>query len=321
MAPLLETQTNASQPAMAGAVIASSALPIVGDVINYALNKKQNQKAYEQNLEMWHKQNLYNHPTQQMQRLKEAGLNPNLVYGSGTSTLAGSGPTKQPTQANINTGLDAISKLGQYQNIQLTKAQTDNVQAETANKLTENTNKTLQQAILRKEAEKMGIDIEFLQAVNPTRAEMLKQQLISEKETTFGKQLENQKNYVLNPMQIQGETLRQRNLQADYELKGKEIKLRGEDINFRKKQITNEGLKASLNRLDIHGKRTENQIKQENLFFEKFKNELAKANVTTSDNIAIRGLMHLQEKFGLTDEQMYPNLMELVKLINENAGK
>lgn len=36
----------------------------------------------------WEKQNAYNHPLQQMQRLKEAGLNPHLVYGSGAQTAS-----------------------------------------------------------------------------------------------------------------------------------------------------------------------------------------------------------------------------------------
>ncbi|WNK13963.1 MAG: DNA pilot protein [Microvirus sp.] len=318
---ILDTQTNAAQPGLAAAAIASSSLPIVGDLVNYALNKKQNQKAYEQNLEMWNKQNLYNHPSQQMERLKAAGLNPNLAYGNGTSTLAGAGPDKQPAQANIGTGLDALGKLGQYQNIQLTKAQTDNVQAETANKLTSNSNLELQQAILRKQAEKLGIDIEFLNAVNPDRALKIKQELLTEKEETFGKTLENQKNYVLNPMQIMGEKIRQANMQKDLELKGKDLQLKGQDIKLRGEQITNEKLRQSLSRLDIHGKRTDNEIKKENLFFEKFKNELAKNNVTTADNIAVRGLLFLQEKFNLTDEQMYPNIMELIKLVNDNAGK
>ena len=35
---------------------------------------------YQKDLEMWNKQNEYNNPSNQMARLKDAGLNPNLVY-------------------------------------------------------------------------------------------------------------------------------------------------------------------------------------------------------------------------------------------------
>lgn len=41
----------------------------------------------------WNKQNEYNHPSAQMERLREAGLNPNLVYGSGNATGNAGTPT------------------------------------------------------------------------------------------------------------------------------------------------------------------------------------------------------------------------------------
>lgn len=52
-------------------------------------NKKEaeKQKAFQE--DMWHQQNAYNSPEQQMARLKEAGLNPNLIYGSGVSGATG----------------------------------------------------------------------------------------------------------------------------------------------------------------------------------------------------------------------------------------
>lgn len=45
----------------------------------YELAKYQN----EYNLDMWNRQNEYNLPVNQMNRIKAAGLNPNLVYGTG----------------------------------------------------------------------------------------------------------------------------------------------------------------------------------------------------------------------------------------------
>lgn len=40
---------------------------------------------YSKNLEQWNRENEYNSPKAQMARLKEAGLNPYLVYGHGTA--------------------------------------------------------------------------------------------------------------------------------------------------------------------------------------------------------------------------------------------
>lgn len=67
-------------------------------------DKKEQKRQYEYNMEMakwqndvnianWEMQNEYNLPENQMARLKAAGLNPNLVYGSGTSTTASTVPS------------------------------------------------------------------------------------------------------------------------------------------------------------------------------------------------------------------------------------
>ena len=41
---------------------------------------------YRKDLEQWYRENAYNAPDEQMRRLRNAGLNPNLVYGTGTVT-------------------------------------------------------------------------------------------------------------------------------------------------------------------------------------------------------------------------------------------
>jgi hypothetical protein len=71
---------------------AAAFLPVVGDIINTAStlytnaqNRKFSEEMYARQradaLTDWDKQNTYNSPSQQMQRYKEAGLNPNLIYG------------------------------------------------------------------------------------------------------------------------------------------------------------------------------------------------------------------------------------------------
>ena len=59
---------------------------------NMYLAKYQN----DRNLQLWNMQNEYNAPKQQMARLKEAGLNPNLVYGNGSAVNVANSPA--PTQ-------------------------------------------------------------------------------------------------------------------------------------------------------------------------------------------------------------------------------
>ena len=72
-------------------------------LIGSAINKSSQSSANRQNLELakyqnswnlqqWQRENVYNDPSAQMLRLKNAGLNPNLVYGSGTQTQAAHSP-------------------------------------------------------------------------------------------------------------------------------------------------------------------------------------------------------------------------------------
>lgn len=57
---------------------------ILGSTMQNIGNRVLSNRAQNYELEMWNKSNEYNSPQAQMARLKQAGLNPNLVYGSGS---------------------------------------------------------------------------------------------------------------------------------------------------------------------------------------------------------------------------------------------
>lgn len=140
---------------MLGAIIAGGA-SLLGSALGFGSQKKtnkanmelakyqnewqsqENEKAYQRNLQMWNLQNAYNSPTQQMARLRSAGLNPNLVYGSGvTGNSAGSTPQYQPAdikRAELspyrgwNQGLtDAVSNFLAFRS---NRAQVENMEAQ-----------------------------------------------------------------------------------------------------------------------------------------------------------------------------------------------
>lgn len=52
-------------------------------------NRQSEQDARDFNYRMWTEMNAYNHPSEQMKRLREAGLNPYMVYGSSPSSATG----------------------------------------------------------------------------------------------------------------------------------------------------------------------------------------------------------------------------------------
>lgn len=90
-----------------------SVLSFLGDIVGGVLGLNAQSQANESNMElakyafdrnyqMWQENNAYNAPSAQMQRLQEAGLNPNLVYGSGSVVGNTSGSTPQYNAPHIN---------------------------------------------------------------------------------------------------------------------------------------------------------------------------------------------------------------------------
>lgn len=140
---------------MLGAIIAGGA-SLLGSALGFGSQKKtnkanmelakyqnewqtqENEKAYQRNLQMWNLQNEYNSPTQQMARLRTAGLNPNLVYGNGAvGNTTGNYPQYEPAdidRAHLspyrgwNQGLsDAVSNFLAFRS---NRAQVENMEAQ-----------------------------------------------------------------------------------------------------------------------------------------------------------------------------------------------
>lgn len=80
-------------------------------------------------------QNEYNSPVSQMKRFKEAGLNPNLIYGQGAS-MADASPIRSaqtgsynPTAPRYDLGTAASAGIGAYYDSQVKQATVDNLKA------------------------------------------------------------------------------------------------------------------------------------------------------------------------------------------------
>lgn len=95
----------------------------------------------EQNVKMWNMQNAYNTPAMQMQRMQEAGLNPNLMYGQGTTGNASSAPdamTPQMTKPDLSyqyvadAGKSVGDAVQSYIQAQMADASIKKIDADTA---------------------------------------------------------------------------------------------------------------------------------------------------------------------------------------------
>lgn len=108
--------------------------------------RKWNQEDYAQQradaLADFERTNQYNSPQQQMVRLRQAGLNPNLVYGKGadnTSAMVRSSNINKSTPSAYQIPEQPITQIAQgFMDMQMKQAQTDNL--------------TIQADLMRKEA-------------------------------------------------------------------------------------------------------------------------------------------------------------------------
>lgn len=96
MAPIVGAAAIAGGASVVGSLINAASTSHTNDQ-QYSYNKQLSELAYKQNIQAWNMQNMYNSPAAQMQRLRAAGLNPNLLYGNGEAAtgLAGDAPQLQ----------------------------------------------------------------------------------------------------------------------------------------------------------------------------------------------------------------------------------
>ena len=92
-------------------------------------NKKAQQRARAHDINMWDKTNAYNDPKSQMERLRNAGLNPNMVYGGSSGQTAGQANALPGAKAPDIKNIETRQPLMDYVQVKNTEAQTENVRS------------------------------------------------------------------------------------------------------------------------------------------------------------------------------------------------
>lgn len=103
--------------------------------LSYYTSKKLAEQQNKMQLDWWNMQNEYNTPKNQVKRLLEAGLNPNLAYGQLSSSNAGDVGTPRTAEVAFNQnpisylvdGLNsAMSLLNNYEDVRSKQLDNDN---------------------------------------------------------------------------------------------------------------------------------------------------------------------------------------------------
>lgn len=159
-----------------GSVIVGGA-QLLGTGVNAYAQGKMNRKTRKWNEQMYYKQvadnranwnatNAYNHPLQQMERLRQAGLNPHLVYGKGADTTAGAiqsanKPDWNPQAPKFDLGAMAQNAITTYQNIKMQKLQMDNIAQGIATAKAEESLKKITALKVASETDRTNYDLAF----------------------------------------------------------------------------------------------------------------------------------------------------------------
>ncbi len=116
----------------------ASAVNSAGNIISQLLANHQNEKLAEKqnqwNLQQWQRENEYNTPANQVARLKEAGINPDMYYGqNGLMNESAPSPTiERATMYPFQADFDLGSAVQSYWQSQIAQAQVKNMNADVA---------------------------------------------------------------------------------------------------------------------------------------------------------------------------------------------
>lgn len=167
--------------------LASAGMNSGGNVLNNFLQRKADkeniaaQNKYnlelakynqDRNIELWKMQNAYNAPAMQMQRFKDAGLNPNMIYNrsneGGNITPSTASPSSQsvsPMQFPIPNIMDILS---QSQNYALRQSQIKNTDSVTKLNEVKTAHEFLKQTSTITSTEKRMLEKQLFEELMPT---------------------------------------------------------------------------------------------------------------------------------------------------------
>lgn len=227
-------------------------------------NRELAEYQYSKDLESWNRQNDYNSPVNQMARYKAAGLNPNQIYGSGSSSSGNATQLPKynaPTLQQVPTTIAGIPEvLSMYQDFKLRAAQIESVNATTENTRARTTSEKMRPFLLDIQGKLGQQTYDFKDYTNPYQAAILGGEARSSEAKT------------------QQEWQKLRNMTEQ------------EQIMLLSQKYTN---------ARISGQQVQNEKLQAEKLFQDYKNDWMRAGVTTGDSPYLRILVRMFNEVGI----------------------
>ncbi|QCS36431.1 minor capsid protein [Capybara microvirus Cap3_SP_374] len=185
--------------------VASAGIGMLSNAQTNRYNQELARLQNQMNIDQWNRENVYNSPQAQMARMKEAGLNPNLIYGNintDTPQLSGKLTAGTPQQrldpATINTLAQGQLMKAQARNLnadsegkeidnetksEMNRSTIDEIQSRiqcnqaTARRIEKESEKIVQETVnLEKEGQLLDVDLEYRAKDYEARIDLLKKQ-------------------------------------------------------------------------------------------------------------------------------------------------
>ncbi len=173
-----------------GAVIQGGS-NITSSAVQNSGSRKSQKRALRYNLDFWRQQNEYNSPVAQMKCLREAGLNPNLIYGQSASGATGQAERIAPAKAAEYKFESPLRNITSFSDVRQKEATSDNLKVQKTVLTQEAILKAAQTGKVLSEGSSAATKAKVDKALLDTSVDASKENLRQMELGTIGKQLDN----------------------------------------------------------------------------------------------------------------------------------
>lgn len=205
---------------------------IVSDALSNRANRELSREIRAWSLDQWHRQNSYNHPSQQMARLQEAGLNPHLIYGDSVS--GSSGNAEKVSVPSGGAAMQFNNPMDAFTDARLRSAQTNNVQAQEDNVVQETALKGQQTAHEASKNAKTQAEKRTIDALRKHSVDAAVVGVRNSQQGLVSKQIDNfVKSRTMNT-QIKAEAQKLHNMKLDGKIKSNDAAIKAFQVKLQK---------------------------------------------------------------------------------------